>query len=278
VEPFDPARDMPALQAEADRIGQVRLLIVDPVVSAVTGDSHKNTETRRSLQPLVDMAGRMNAALLGITHFSKGGQGSDPAQRVLGSVAFTAVARVVLVAAKVQAEDGKDRRILARGKSNIGPDDGGYEYHLEQVVALPGISASRVSWGAAVEGSARELLTDPNDDDEGEQSAVAGAREFLQEVLRDCPIWSKDIQGQAKEAGISWRTVRRASDEMNIIKQKGQEGRWYWKLPNLKAGHVVQGVQTSNVGQVGQVGQEGAVLRPSNVGFEPNDLGAAHVN
>jgi putative DNA primase/helicase len=233
VEPFDPARDMGSLQAEADRIGQVRLLIVDPVVSAVTGDSHKNTETRRSLQPLVDMAARMNTALLGITQLSKGGQGSDPAQRVLGSVAFTAVARVVLVAAKVQSETGQDRRILARGKSNIGPDDGGYEYHMEQIEALPGISASRIAWGAAVEGSARELLTDPNEDDPGEQSAISGAREFLEQTLSVCPVWSKEIQGQAREAGIAWRTVRRASDDMNIIKQKGAEGRWYWKLPRL---------------------------------------------
>jgi putative DNA primase/helicase len=250
LQPFDPARDMPALQAEADRIGQVRLLVVDPVVTVVTGDSHKNTETRRSLQPLVDMAARMNAALLGITHLSKGGQGSDPAQRVLGSVAFTAVARVVLVAAKVQSEDGKDRRILARGKSNIGPDDGGYEYHLEQIEALPGIQASRVAWGTAVEGSARELLTDPNEDDAGEQSAIDTAKEFLDEVLKECPIWSKDIQAQAREAGISWRTVRRASDAMQIIHQKGAEGRWYWKLPRLNGSNSSNLSNVSNLGSL----------------------------
>ena len=86
-------------------------------------------------------------AVLGITHFSKGGQGTDPAQRVVGSVAFTAVARVVLVAAKVQSEDGEDRRILARSKSNIGPDDGGFEYRLEQREPLPGLFASCVAWG-----------------------------------------------------------------------------------------------------------------------------------
>ena len=58
AEPFDPARDMPALLGEAERIGDMRLLIVDPVVSAVAGDSHKNGEVRRALQPLVDLACR----------------------------------------------------------------------------------------------------------------------------------------------------------------------------------------------------------------------------
>jgi putative DNA primase/helicase len=267
VQPFDPARDLVALQAAATNMGHVRLLIVDPVVSAVTGDSHKNTETRRSLQPLVDMSAQMNAALVGITHFSKGGQGSDPAQRVLGSVAFTAVARVVLVAAKVLGEEGQDRRILARGKSNIGPDDGGYEYHLEQVDALPGITASRIAWGAAVQGTARELLTDPNEEDEVEQSAVSGAREFLQEVLRDCAIWSKDIQAQAKEAGISWRTVRRASDELQVIKQKGTEGRWYWKLARQNGGNSANLSNVSNLGSLDKLDNMGN-LAPSQA---PND-------
>ncbi len=105
----------------------------------MTGDSHKNTEVRRAMQPLVDLADACNCAVLGITHFSKGGQGSDPAQRVVGSVAFTAVARVVLVAAKVKDEQGEDARILARGKSNIGPDDVGFAYHMDQCEPMPGI-------------------------------------------------------------------------------------------------------------------------------------------
>ena len=132
LQPFDPSRDMEALEYAARLIGGVKLIVVDPVVSAVAGDSHKNTEVRRALQPLVDLSARLDAALLGISHFSKGGSGSDPASRVVGSIAFTAVARVVLVAAKVKSEDGQDRRILARGKSNIGPDDGGFEYLIDQ--------------------------------------------------------------------------------------------------------------------------------------------------
>lgn len=238
---FDPARDMKALQAAAEKIGDIRLIIVDPIVSAVTGDSHKNTETRRALQPLVDLAANMNAVLLGITHFSKGGQGGDPSQRVLGSVAFTAVARVVLVAAKVQGEDGNnDRRILARSKSNIGPDDGGFEYHLEQGEPLPGIEASYVTWGAAVKGSARELLSDPNEQESDGKSAVESASSFLREVLKDGLTPCKTIQAECKEAGISWASIRRAGDAMFVTKKKGSDG-WYWRLND--GGSVVQHAQ-----------------------------------
>ena len=230
LQAFDPARDMSALQAQAEQLGDVRLIIVDPIVSAVTGDSHKNTETRRALQPLVDLAANMNAALLGITHFSKGGQGGDPSQRVLGSVAFTAVSRVVLVAAKVKNEDGEqDRRILARSKSNIGPDGGGYEYHLEQAEPLPDIQASYVTWGTPVQGSARELLSDPNEQDGEDKSALDSAIDFLREVLKDGITPCKTIQAEGKDAGISWASIRRAADSLQVIKTKGAGG-WYWKL------------------------------------------------
>lgn len=254
VEPFDPARDMAALEAQALRIGGAKLLIVDPVVSAVTGDSHKNTEVRRALQPLVDLASRLDAAVLGISHFSKGGAGNDPASRVVGSIAFTAVARVVLVAAKVKSEDGEDKRILARGKSNIGPDDGGFEYQIEQGEPLPGIRASHVTWGQSVRGSARELLAEPEVDKStgSDRSAQSEAEEFLIQLLKDGPSPTKYVEAEAKAAGISWRTVRRASDALAIKKRKLQ-GAWYWDKPILSM-QLVQDVQHSNGGQVGQLG------------------------
>ncbi|VWD64753.1 topoisomerase [Burkholderia contaminans] len=87
---------------------------------------------------------------------------ADPTQRVVGSIAFAAVARVVLIAAKVKSDDGDDRRIFARSKSNIGPDEGGFEYRLGQAEPLPGIRASYDGWSEPVAGSARDLLTDPS--------------------------------------------------------------------------------------------------------------------
>ena len=187
---------------------------------------------RRALQPQVGLAASTGAALVGISHFSKGGQGQDPASRVVGSVAFTAVARVVLVAAKVQSEGGEERRILARGKSNIGPDDGGFVYSIAQVNALPGIQASRIEWGAAVEGSARELLRDPEANAE-ETNAHDAAAAFLQEVLKDGMVPAKGVETEAKAAGIAWRTIRRASDALGVTKRRGMENRWYWSLPKL---------------------------------------------
>lgn len=231
--PFDPARDMVQLAEAVKAIGDVRLLIVDPIVSAVSGDSHKNTEVRRDLQPLVDLAADIGAAVIGITHLSKGTAGRDPTERVTGSIGFTAVARLVWLAAKVRGEDGEDRRVLVRAKSNIGPDNGGFAYHLEQVEAIPGVQASAVTWGEALEGSARELLAEAETDQTGtgEKSAKERAEEWLADLLAGGAISSKQVQSDAKEAGLSWATVRRAADSLEVGRVKdGLRGGWYWRL------------------------------------------------
>ena len=105
---FDPAKDIPALEAAIERAGGVALIVVDPLVSATSGDSHNNAETRRGLQPLVDLAAKCKGALLGVHHFTKGSEGAHPIDRITGSVAFGALARIVLVAAKGKdSDDGK---------------------------------------------------------------------------------------------------------------------------------------------------------------------------
>jgi hypothetical protein len=113
--PFDPSRDSPALIEAARRLPPTRLLILDSIVSAIAGDSHKNAEVRRGLQPLVDFAAETGCAVLGITHFTKGTIGREPTERVTGSQAFGALARLVMAACS-----GRSRsRIPAEGDHPI---------------------------------------------------------------------------------------------------------------------------------------------------------------
>ncbi|MFC4822235.1 AAA family ATPase [Dokdonella ginsengisoli] len=233
VRPFDPANDLPALELEVLRIGDVALIIVDPVVTAVGGDSHKNTEVRRGLQPLVNMADRLGAAVIGISHFSKGSSGRDPVERVTGSIAFGAVARVVMVAAKRSDEEEGPARLFARAKSNIGPDGGGFAYELEQVEVEPGISASVVRWGAALDGTARELLGDFEEIDGGPRNEAA---EWLRTELSRGEVPVKKLKAEANGAGASWRTIETAKRDLGVIAERISSGNsgggyWVWRLP-----------------------------------------------
>jgi putative DNA primase/helicase len=239
---FDPARDMAPLADKLAEIGDVRLLIVDPIVSAVAGDSHKNAEVRRGLAPLVDLAASMRCALVGVTHFSKASSGRDPVERVTGSLAFGALARVVMVAARHQeeTEGGEVKRVLLRAKSNIGRDDGGFEFGLEQaeLAGHPGVIGSVVRWGDPVEGAARELLAvaDATSDD-GDGGTLGDAKQFLLDLLADGPLPVKIIRGDADGAGYSWATIRRAQKALGIEARKeggafgGKGAAWRWYLP-----------------------------------------------
>ncbi|GGD58637.1 AAA family ATPase [Pseudoxanthomonas indica] len=143
---FDPALDLPLLEEAMHRMGNVRVVILDPIVSAVSGDSHKNTEVRRNLQPVVDLAQHTGACVLGISHFSKGTAGRDAVERVTGSLAFAAVARVVLVTVSGRGDADERPRALIRAKSNLGPDGGGFGYGVEAIDVAEGVPASRIAW------------------------------------------------------------------------------------------------------------------------------------
>lgn len=271
VRAFDPAKDMEGLLDAAQRIGNVKMLILDPIVNAVSGDSHKNTEVRRGLQPVVDFGTRTGCAILGITHFSKGSVGRSPLERLVGSLAFGALARVVMVAATRETqEDGQTARVFMRAKSNIGPDNGGYGYDLEQtpIIERPEISASRVVWGQAIDGKARDVLNQAEAVKDSESTAIAEARAFLREALSEGQKTASEVEAEAKEYGIQFRTVRRAKDGMVIVRKgtKEEGGKWFWSLsdqddqvrcPTKKQGHLgYLGHVTSQDDQLDQDDQE----------------------
>lgn len=228
-EAFDPGRDMLLLEATAERLAAPRLLILDPIVSAVAGDGNKSNDVRRSLQPVVDLAQRLGCAVLGITHFSKGTAGRDPVERVTGSVAFGALARLVLLASKViggQGVEGEPRRLLVRAKSNIGPDDGGFAYELERVPVAPEVEGQRVQWREAVDGTARELLADAEADLAGDDEG--GARDcadWLREFLAAGPVSAREVKRCGDEAGYAWRTVQRAMRKAGADSRRGGFGK-----------------------------------------------------
>ena len=248
--PFDPAYDVPALIAKAREVGDVRLLIVDPVVMTVAGDSHKNGEVRRGPSPLVEFADKLHAAVLGITHFSKGTSGKEPLDRVTGSLAFGAAPRLVFAASKKKDESGEDTgtRVFVRVKSNIGPDGGALTYTLNTTELPQGIVASRVTWGARIEGNARNILADVEllDSEGGGRTERDEAKEFLRAALADRPVKAPQVLREAKEAGHSERTIRRAKEELGIKAVKeGMDGGWVWQLPKMATSP--QGWQSSNV-------------------------------
>ena len=231
--PFDPAKDMPALSNAVTELSNLKLLIIDPVVSAVPGDSSNSSKVRRGLQPLVDFAEKFKAAVIGITHFSRGTSGREPLDRVNGSIAFGALARLVFGVAKLKDKDDKEFRVFVRIKNNIGPDGGGFRYTVEHVDIGGGVIGSKVVWGDPIEGTAMDIFQ--NDSVAGEVGVVnapGNAYQLLQLLLKDGPIDAKEAILKAEGHGFSKRAMQRAAQRLGVVRQKdGMHGPWRWHLP-----------------------------------------------
>ncbi len=233
---FNPSTDMESLRKKAATIsGGVDFVFLDPIVSAVpvTRNSDKNAETRAGLTPFVEFIETLNAAGGGVTHVSKGTAGKDPLERVTGTLAYGAVPRIVLVTSINKAEgDGEPERVMVRVKNNIGPCDGGFGFHIDTAPLLerPDIEATRIVWEFPLEGTALELMNTA----EGETAKVSKldeAKQFLRAALAKGERPADEIKAAAAAESISWATLKRASEDGEVIKRKaGYCLGWVWRL------------------------------------------------
>lgn len=232
---FDPAIDLPLLHAQLGQSSCVNLIILDPIVSVINGDSHKNTEVRRNLQPVVDLAQQAGACVLGISHFTKGSIGRDVVERVTGSLAFAAVSRVVLVTVSGRGDPELRPRGLIRAKSNLGPDGGGFGYTVSPVALAEGISASRIAWQDPLMGSPGELMGQF----EGQAPSKSKADEldgWLRSNLQGGPKPAADVVEQGASLGYTRKMIRGAAERLRIFHFRegfGRGSRIFWRLPEV---------------------------------------------
>ncbi len=217
--------DIPQLAKKIDEIGDVVLVIIDPI-SAYMGegtDSHRNTDVRFLLGPLSQLAQRTRVALLAITHLSKGNVGSA-LHRSIGSIAFIAAARVGLLVAK--DPDDPERRVLAPTKGNLARTEG-----LGLVYTITG-DPPRLEWLGPDERTADELLGNGNGG--GGSSAKspskrAIARDLILNLLANGPVPATEVEEAAVLKGIGKRTLSDAKRDVGA--RSFREGDvWYWTL------------------------------------------------
>jgi len=228
---FNPATDLDELKVTLEKLTNLRLLILDPIVAVITKDGNKNSDVRQDLAPLVEMANKLDFAVLGVTHFSKNTAGMEPIERITGSLAFGAVARLVLVASKVRQPDGSEMRVFLRAKSNIGADNGAFEYSLEVCLTDNQIETTKILWGQYIEGSANDLLKDA--DSPSHSEGVNGCVSYLENLLSEGAVPVAEIITTCTNAGFSESTVKRSKKKMNLLVQKkgfDKGSYWTWEL------------------------------------------------
>ena len=120
--------------------------------------------------------------------------------------------------------------MVARAKSNISPDDGGFSFALQLIDIGQEIQAQAVIWGERIQGSALALLNEAESTVEGGDEAEASlalddAVEFLKTTLANGQVLTKTIEADAKAAGISKATLKRARTKARVKSTNSQIGR-----------------------------------------------------
>lgn len=253
---FNFQQDLASLRAEIQRIGDVRLVIVDPISSYLGKiDSHKNDQVRSVLDPLNQFAATTRAAFICNHHFSKGGGGAN--SRMIGSVAFVNAVRAAFIVSPDPADEGGLRRVFVPSKMNVATLGEGIGYRIGSFTAdVDGqsIPTSQVCWDSdPVAGGADEILASLAESSE-DKTAMEEAEDFLSDALRTGPILAKDIQDTARAHMISAATLRRAKGRLGVVSERqgfGPESVVKWSLPDHRCSNQTIGAQDSGVSTYG---------------------------
>jgi putative DNA primase/helicase len=235
---------------------EIGLVVVDPLSSYLpSSDRNSEGDIRDALQPLMGLMERTGVAVVGVMHVGKTSDGRRVSQRLLGSTAFTAMARSVVMLAELPEEeqpedvaDGGMLKVVEVVKSNyaIAPPPRLFRRPVDGAIRWLGeTSISVEDCFAGTRVGARGPLP----------SARAEAEAMLRELLKGGSVPMVDVMMEAKALGIGEMTVRRAKQALGVESVKiGYDGRWFWRLPNGKS-RVREGVARPEDAEGGQVGE-----------------------
>jgi len=220
---FNLQHDIPALQKTVRSCKDCKLVIIDPLSAYLGGniDSHRDSDVRSVLAPLVELAEKFDVAVVGVMHLNKNTTGKV-VYRAMGSIAFTAAARTVWLVSTDPNDPDSRRRLLTPAKHNILIDPTGLAFELNN---------GRVEFeNEPVNITADEALNTV------ESPERDRAKQWLSELLPSgTSIAGTEIQKKAEAEGISIRTLNRAKRELNVVsypsqQTEGKRPQWFWRI------------------------------------------------
>lgn len=218
--------DVDAIE-EAVRRVDAALVVVDPLVAYLGADvnSWRDQDVRRALRELANLAERMDVAVVAIRHLNKSG-GGKAKYRGGGSIGIIAAARSAMLVAPDPDDPDGNRRVLATIKSNLAERPPALAFRPEEAAN----GAVRISWEGEADRRADELLGNTESAEERTEREVAAS--VLRQELRDGPVEVEELKDVADTLEISWRTFRRAKQQLGIEHTRdGFNGPWMYRAP-----------------------------------------------
>jgi hypothetical protein len=229
--------DALAIREEARRLGDCRLIIVDPVSAYLKGvDDNRNTALRGVLAPLKGLAQELGAAVVLVSHLTKASTVNGK-HRVLGSIAYVGACRANFLFT-LDPQDPTGRRVLMIDNGgNVAPPAPALAFVIEDRDSGP-----RLEWsdgGAAVlvglgtwAGPGGSL---------GRSAKVYECARWLSAYLSAGAKCSSDVFRAGAIAGFSRDQLRVGKSHVGAIAHKehfGRGARWIWQLHATNARHT----------------------------------------
>lgn len=200
------------------------LVIIDPLFAFMGGkvDIHRANECRAISAPLALIAERHRCAMLAVRHLGKSRGGGHALNAGIGSIDFTAAARSVLLVGR--DPDDESKRAIVQTKNNLAPHGPSVGYKLE---------GNQFFWTGESDLTAGRILSVVSNEEE--RSALTEAVDFLRTALSSGEREVDEVKGEARRAGITDATLRRARERLNLkaLRQgaPGTRQRFVWRLP-----------------------------------------------
>ena len=222
---------MLVLREAIERLHNCRLIVIDPISAYLDGtDSHNNAEIRALLAPLAELAAECRVAVVMVSHLNKS-SAQRAMYRTMGSIAFSAVSRCVLMVAKDKRDPTGRKRIILPIKNNLARMDTSLPYVLQ---LTPGDgNVPIVGWGDKTELDVEEMLS-PDNPKKKTGGKCEEAKNWLRGILAMGPVPADAVQKRAEQDGIRPRTLDRAKSDLKVDSKKSgfrEDGPWIWSLP-----------------------------------------------
>jgi RecA/RadA recombinase len=224
-----------------------RLAIIDPIVAfmGTRSDAHKEQDVRAIMRQLTKIGKEAGCAIILIRHMRKSGAGGGSTTHAGGgSIAFVAAARTEWLVKEDPDDALGQRRIVSVNKTNLAAKATSLAFVQ---VDVPEHCTYRIQWHGQSAQTAASLLSGPQSVEE--RSALSDAAAFLRDCLSMGEVNARDVFTQARNAGISEASTRRAKIVLGVQSTRigdGLKGSWQWRLPVQYPPQDAQGAQDAH--------------------------------
>lgn len=212
----------------------VKFVILDAAKSSMDPklDGYKDDHVRQFLEPLAAGADKYGVTIVGLAHFGKK-EGSDTGRLLLGSIAWSQIARSVLAA----AIDNDGRLIVTNTKANLARGIVSREASIvSQLVKLDDGDLTElgvIEWGEFTDTPATEFLEarESNDAQDERSEIEAVVFDYLESCGGSAP--AGDVLKVTRAAGLNDNAVKKARKKIGVKTERrgfGKGAKWVWAI------------------------------------------------